>query len=190
MLFKKYKYLIKGVPESSKVSFGYRGWACTMGIMRHASLYAKSIDEPIAEMIRLPKRALNRWGDEVAVTGFFPGLFQGNEKVTDIILHSGIYVIPEGAFKGCKKLKRVTIPKNISKIRQDVFAGCDSLEDIYYEGTKEEWEKVEIYTGKRIVEFGKQISGTPVCEVETDYFKHDPGNDPLLKSNIHFQCEF
>ena len=132
---------------------------------------------------------MNKWGNEVDVSGFMTSAFQGNDKVTDIILQFNVRGIPKGAFKGCTSLKRLTIPKSVREIKSDVFAGCDSLEDVYFEGTKEEWEKIKIYTGKRIVEFGKQVSGTPVCEVD-DYFKHDPGNDALLKAYIHFKCMF
>ena len=78
----------------------------------------------------------------------------------------------------------------MKKIGRDVFVGCVSLEDVYYEGTMEQWEKIEIYTGKRIVELGKQIPGTPVCEVASHYFQHDPGNDAILKADIHFQFVF
>ena len=141
-----------------------------------------------SEVIKLPKRAVNKWGCEVDVTGFKVAVFQGNDKVTDIILHSNIRGIPQGAFRGCKNLRRITIPKGVRRIGKDVFAGCDSLEDVYYEGTIEEWEKVEIYTGKRVVELGELIPGTPVCELAGDCFKHDPGNDALLKANVHFQC--
>jgi len=190
LLFKDYIKNIECAEEPKDVKCGYSCCPCVFSMIRRIPLVVLMIKVPGLEVIKLPRKALNKWGDEVNVSGFMSGVFQENDVVTDIILHSGINGIPESAFRDCKSLKRITIPKHIRKIRRDVFAGCDSLEDIYYEGTKEEWEKVEIYTGKRIVEFGKQISGTPVCEVETDYFKHDPGNDPLLKANIHFQCEF
>ena len=188
MLFKDYIEIIKSAEEAQGLTFGYMAYTYVSGVMRHAPLYVKEIGDKETEVIKLPKRALNKWGNEVDVSGFMPGVFQGNDKVTDIILPSG-FGIPEGAFRGCKNLKRVTIPKRVKKIGRDVFAGCDSLEDVYYEGTMEEWKKIEIYTGKRVVELGKQLSGTPVCEVVKDCFEHDPGNDALLKANIHFQCE-
>lgn len=189
MLFKEYIEAIKTAKEPENVKCGFRSAPFPLSMIRRLPLSVMTIGVPGLEVIKLPKKALNKWGDEVDVTGFFPGLFLDNYVVTDIILHSGIHDIPDGAFRGCKNLKRVTIPGFVKKIGRDVFAGCDSLEDVYFEGTKEEWEKIEIYTGKRIVEFGKQVSGTPVCEVD-DYFKHDSGNDALLKANIHFQCVF
>ena len=190
MLFKDYKEIITSAEEAKDLTFGYMAYTYISGVMRRAPLYVKEIGDKATEVIKLPKSALNKWGNEVDVSGFMPGVFQYNDIVTDVILHSRIGGIPEGAFRGCKNLKRITIPKRVKKIGRDVFAGCDSLEDVYFEGTMEEWEKIEIYTGKRVVEFGKQVSGTPVCEVVKDCFEHDPGNDALLKATIHFKCMF
>ena len=188
MLFKDYIEVIKSAEETKNVTFGYNSYTYISGVMRRAPMYVMTLDDTDSEVIKLPKRAVNKWGCEVDVTGFKVAVFQGNDKVTDIILHSNIRGIPQGAFRGCKNLRSITIPKGVRRIGKDVFAGCDSLEDVYYEGTIEEWEKVEIYTGKRVVELGELIPGTPVCELAGDYFKHDPGNDALLKANMHFQC--
>ena len=188
MLFKDYIEVIKSAEETKNVTFGYNAYTYISGVMRRASMCVTALGDTDSEVIKLPKRAVNKWGCEVDVTGFKVAVFQGNDKVTDIILHSNIRGIPQGAFRGCKNLRRITIPKGVRRIGKDVFAGCDSLEDVYYEGTIEEWEKVEIYTGKRVVELGELIPGTPVCELAGDCFKHDPGNDALLKANVHFQC--
>lgn len=188
MLFKDYKKIIESTEEVKEVKSGSLGWVYSTRLMRRASVNVKSINSYGAEVIKLPRRALNMWGDERNVSGFMVDVFQLNDSVTDIILHSRICGFPEGAFRGCKNLRRITIPKGVRRIGKDVFAGCDSLEDVYYEGTIEEWEKVEIYTGKRVVELGELIPGTPVCELAGDYYKHDPGNDALLEANVHFQC--
>ena len=190
MLVKDYIEVIKTTEEAKDLTFGYMGYTYISGVMRRAPMFVTTLGDTASEVIKLPQKAINKWGNEVDVVGFKPWVFQGNDKVTDIILHSGIHGLPDAAFKGCTKLKRLTIPKNTIKIGRDVFSGCDSLEDVYYEGTMEQWEKIEIYTGKRIVDLGKLIPGTPVCEVSADYFKHDPGNDALLKANIHFQFVF
>ena len=190
MLWKDYIEIIKTAEEAKDLTFGYMGYTYISGVMRRAPMFVTSLGDTASEVIKLPRKAINKWGTEVDVAGFMSKAFQGNDKVTDIILHSGIHGIPDAAFKGCTNLKRLTIPKNVKAIGRDVFDGCDSLEDVYFEGTMEQWEKIEIYTGKRIIEFGKLIPGTPVCELSADYFKHDPGNDALLKANIHFQFVF
>ena len=191
MLFKDYIKTIENTQEHENLDLGYTSWTYMSGVMRRVSLIVKGINgTTIPEVIKLPRKAINRWGNEVPVAGFLPGVFSGNGFVTDIILHPGIGGFPEGAFGGCKNLRRITIPKRVREIKRNVFAGCHSLEDVYYEGTREEWEKINIYMGTRIVKTGALIPGTPVCEVVADYEKHDPGNDALLKANIHFNCKF
>ena len=191
MLFKDYIKTIENTQEHENLDLGYTSWTYMSGVMRRVSLIVKGINgTTIPEVIKLPRKAINRWGNEVPVSGFLPSVFSGNGFVTDIILHPGIGGFPEGAFGGCKNLRRITIPKRVREIKRNVFAGCHSLEDVYYEGTREEWEKINIYMGTRIVKTGALIPGTPVCEVVADYEKHDPGNDALLKANIHFNCKF
>ena len=71
-----------------------------------------------------------------------------------------------------------------------VLAGCDNLEDVYFEGSMEEWRKINIVHDKHEIEFGKLISGTPVHEIKAERLLHVPGNDALLTANIHFHCAF
>ena len=191
MLFNDYIKTIENTQEYKNLDLGYTSWTYMSGVMKRVSLIVKGINgTTIPEVIKLPRKAINRWGNEVPVSGFLPSVFSGNGFVTDIILHPGIGGFPEGAFGGCKNLRRITIPKRVREIKRNVFAGCHSLEDVYYEGTREEWEKIVIYKGKRVIEMGNLIPGTPVCEVVAAYEKHDPGNDALLKANIHFNCKF
>lgn len=55
-------------------------------------------------------------------------------KVTDISY----------AFSGCESLESVTLPLSIEKIGFSSFGGCNSLKKIYYAGTQEDWDKIEI----------------------------------------------
>ena len=188
MLLKDFVEIVKSAEEAKVLTYGYMGYTYISGVMRRASMYVVKLADTETKVVKIPKRAVNKWGNEVDVAGFMAEVFQDNETVTDIILHTGIRGVPDAAFRGCKNLKRITIPKGVRRFGEDVFSGCDSLEDVYYEGTKEEWEKVEIYQGERVVELGDLVPGTPVCEVAADYFKHDSGNDALLKANVHFGC--
>lgn len=141
--------------------------------------------------IRIPDRAINPFGDHtVPVIAFGRDVFRGQKKITDIVLPSSVGRIPRGAFAGCSGLKRITIPKKVTSIREGTFAGCDSLEDVYYEGTPEEWKKVNVVSQKHEIEFGKAIPGTPVLETIAERLIHIPGNDALLTANLHFHCSF
>ena len=60
------------------------------------------------------------------------------------------YVVPEGtkilskmAFVYCSKLETIHIPASITEIRYYAFGGCESLKDIYFEGTKDQWDAID-----------------------------------------------
>lgn len=67
--------------------------------------------------------------------------------------------IDSSAFAG-EAITSVKIPATIEEIGRKAFNGCDSLTDVYYEGSKEEWEILLDAIGS--------------------------GNDALLDANIHF----
>ena len=51
--------------------------------------------------------------------------------------------IEDGAFKDCADIKSITLSSNITSIGADAFSGCTSLESVYFNGVKSQWEAVE-----------------------------------------------
>ena len=139
-------------------------------------------------VIRIPPHVENKYGKMVPVVTIFKNAFRNNEAVTDIILPSGIGHFPDGAFAGCRNLKRITIPKKITYIGPGTFDRCLSLEDVYYEGSPEEWDRIGIVHEKHEIEFGALTPGSPVEKVIAERRVHIPGNDALFTANIHFYC--
>jgi hypothetical protein len=45
-------------------------------------------------------------------------------------------------FAGCDGIESVTVSKSLKSIGKNVFWGCNSLTDIYYSGTKAQWESI------------------------------------------------
>ena len=74
---------------------------------------------------------------------------------TDI--QNGITSIGENIFFEFVKLRSVYIPASVRDIRRFAFRKCDSLKNVYYFGTQEQWDSINI----------------------------DYGNDPLLKADLH-----
>lgn len=90
--------------------------------------------------------------------------FANCAKLTNITLPSGIQHIGEGAFYYCQSidyisipdgvinignrafyasnLSSIKIPNSVTSIGSDVFYGCNNLEDIYYAGSKGEWDAI------------------------------------------------
>ena len=173
------------VPRTAASLNGDRGTVFSAGEYG-AGGSGESVREGLA--VRLPRRIRTSQGIFVPVVSIGARLFRGNTDVTDILLPASIQTLPDGAFAGCTNLRRITLPRQICYIGPGTFAGCGSLEDVYYEGTPEEWDRIKIVQYKHEVEFGSLVPGTPVQKVTAERRVHIPGNEPLLAANIHFHC--
>ncbi len=86
------------------------------------------------------------------------GAFSACTSIEEIIIPDGIKQIKKHTFYNCIALKVVIIPKSVIYIGQQAFYGCTNISDVYYTGSEEEWEKIDI----------------------------KDGNDNLLNANIHY----
>lgn len=64
-------------------------------------------------------------------------------NATSITIDDGTIGISDGAIDNCPWLSSVIIPNSVSIIGDGAF-WCDDLNDVFYSGTKEEWNKIEI----------------------------------------------
>ena len=79
------------------------------------------------------------------VTGYNSEKFTGNEIVISSTFRGlAVVSISSEAFKGCNTLEIIKIPNSIKKISKDTFVNCTSLNELYYQDTKEAWQKVEL----------------------------------------------
>jgi len=156
---------------------------------RYASVVRVGEDEFSNSVIKLPEGAKDAIGNDLMLAGFNRNLFRNRTNLTDIILPSSIGSIPKGTFSGCLNLRRITIPGRVRVIEEGTFAGCGCLEDIYYEGTRHEWEEIRIVNYRYECNFGDLIPGTPVQEMTGERYMIIPGNEALFCANIHFRCD-
>lgn len=70
-------------------------------------------------------------------------LYLNGEKITDLIIPDDITSISSNVFWGNKALTSITIPTSVTNIQESAFECCYRLTDIYYRGTKDEWEKIK-----------------------------------------------
>ena len=92
------------------------------------------------------------------ITNISYGAFEGCNDLTNIIILGSITIIDSSAFSNCISLTNISIPKSVESILSYAFDGCINLTDVYYEGSEEDWENIEIKIG----------------------------NDDLLNANIHY----
>ena len=76
------------------------------------------------------------------LTGIGESAF-GNTNIKNIIIPKSVTTIPTYAFLGCS-IETVTIPDSVVSIGKGAFIGCENLKDVYYAGTRDDWEKINI----------------------------------------------
>ena len=102
-----------------------------------------------------------------SVTYIGPNAFEGCKELEEVHLGNGITEINGSLFYGCSSIKSITIPSSVKSIGTNAFEGCTSmasivlptslefvasgafincpmLRSVYYMGTSEEWNNVNI----------------------------------------------
>jgi len=85
--------------------------------------------------------------------------FQYCTVLKEAVLPEGLTKIDGYTFYCCWALERITIPASVTMVQGQAFYSCDSLKDVYYGGTKEEWDRIDILFA----------------------------NEPLLNAEIHYR---
>jgi hypothetical protein len=76
-----------------------------------------------------------------------------------VVIQANVSSVPQGIFFWCPLLESVTIPSGVTNISYSAFYRCGNLADVYYMGTRDQWEQVTVHEA----------------------------NDPLLSATIHFK---
>lgn len=86
--------------------------------------------------------------------------FYGCTALTNVTIPNSAQSIGEYAFCYCDHLKKVTIGMGVTSIGAGTFVECEVLADVYYKGSKTQWNKITI----------------------------EDDNDPLLSAAIHYNA--
>ena len=95
-----------------------------------------------------------------------PNAFENNTFFKTVVIPNSVDIVADCAFKGCTSLEKTVFPKGIKEIWEAAFGNCTNLKtiaipttittiyekafdgsgltDVYYEGTKEQWESINI----------------------------------------------
>ena len=76
------------------------------------------------------------------VTTLGEGVFYNCVGIQYANIPNSIKSIPKYTFKNCSSLKYLNIATSVTSINEGAFGGCNNLTDVYYSGTKDQWEAI------------------------------------------------
>lgn len=82
-----------------------------------------------------------------SVSAFGTRAFMDCHTITEFTIPNGVKILPYGIFYSCTSLQSIRIPNTITSIEQNAFADCPSLTTVYFYGTEDEWNAIEIADG-------------------------------------------
>ena len=100
-------------------------------------------------------------------------------KILALRIHSGITSVDVASFAGLQDMKAIYVPKSLQTVGFMAFFECSGLNDVYYEGTSEEWSSIT-FTAANITSFANPANPNTMIRI-VDYigrarkhFEFDP----------------
>ena len=79
-----------------------------------------------------------------SVTGIGAYAFQDCDSLRDVTIPCSMTSISKYTFFDCPSLTTITIPDSVTSIEYNAFGRCENLNDVFYAGSKEQWNAVSI----------------------------------------------
>ena len=73
-----------------------------------------------------------------------PRLCENCTALQTIVLPAAMTEVPRGLLRGCTGLRRVTVQGAVTAVGDGAFSGCDALTDVYFTGTRPQWDAVAV----------------------------------------------
>ncbi len=97
-------------------------------------------------------------------------------NLTSIEIPNSVTSIGDYAFSGCDNLKSVIIGNSVTSIGRSAFYGCSNLTSVYYHGTAEEWNGIEI----------DDYNDDLLSATRYYYSANDPRQEPNYDPDLHY----
>ena len=108
------------------------------------------------------------------------------DSLTSVNIPNSVTTICERAFARCCSLMSVNIPNSVTTICERAFDFCDSLTDVYYGGSKAQWDKIMInYGNDFLTNAAIHYNHKPSAVDKNKYNSASTGkNAPVIKSAV------
>ncbi len=110
-----------------------------------------------------------------SVTTIGSPAFSFCSSLTSITIPNSVTSISNNTFSFCESLTSITIPNSVTTIGAEAFSFCENLTDVYYGGSEEGWNAVEI--GE---EGNECLTSATIHYSGTDNSADDTGNTPVF----------
>ena len=97
--------------------------------------------------------------------------YPSQSELSEYIIPSGVEILAEYAFCNSKNIKTLYIPNTLNYSNICVFINCINLENIYFNGTFEEWEN--LHFPSVIISFSSTEGSDPMEYAENLYVLND-----------------
>ena len=78
------------------------------------------------------------------ITRVKPYTFTYCKSLTSVTVPEGVTAIGTRAYGGCSNVTKVTLPKSLKSIDENAFEYCSGIKDVYYNGSRSDWNKIKI----------------------------------------------
>lgn len=76
--------------------------------------------------------------------------FEHCSSLTSIEIPESVWYIGNYSFQDCSNLTNIIIPKSVINIGGSAFSGCTLLSTVYFKGTQEQFDKIQIGSGNAL----------------------------------------
>ena len=104
-----------------------------------------------------------------SVTSIGVGAFYNCSNLIKIRIPNNVLTIEDNLFEGCSELTSIEIPNSVTSIGDEAFYNCSSLTDVYYKGTKEQWDTISIVDSNDYLTSATRYYYSETQPTNTDY---------------------
>ena len=152
------------LPSSDKITFMLNG---TIKYIEEGSF---------ANLYTLTSVKLGEGPTAIPIEAFYSCL-----SLKTIDIPNGVTVIEESAFEKCSSLLTVVIPASVEAIAHSAFNDCDALKTIFYKGTPEQFDAIEIDNeNEAIAEAKVYFYSEEQPTEEGDFWHYDKNGNPVI----------
>ena len=100
--------------------------------------------------------------------------YKKRDLVTTVVVEPGVKSIGGYAFYYCGKMTSATIPESVWSVTSTAFANCAALTDIYYGGSKMDWDSSKVELGSNVTVHCANL-GSGTCGKELNWLLDNDG---------------